>query len=155
MVCRLGRSPVSFVRRRKVWDWGCRRYTAYPVKEVRCPSDHWSIYRHQNERAPPAHSLGHLDKQALAEHTLHYNHAIKSQDTRVLLTVPGFMDGLIRKMVELELHHNIMNREDGLTSSGVWKLLFRLFRDCRRPCQCLWLLYCSFRAPVFILLPTL
>jgi len=53
--------------------------------------------------------LGHLDKQTLAEHTLRCKHAIKSQDTRVLLTVPGFMDGLIRKVVELELHHNIMN----------------------------------------------
>lgn len=45
--------------------------------------------------------LGHLDKQAMAKHTFHYNHAIKSQDTRVLLTEPGFMDRLIRNVVEL------------------------------------------------------
>jgi len=70
--------------------------------------------------------LGHLDKQAVAEHMFHCNHAIKSQDTRILLTVLGFMDRLIREAVELELHRNNMIRKDGLTSSGSWKLLFRL-----------------------------
>jgi hypothetical protein len=77
--------------------------------------------------------LGHLDKLVVAEHVFHYNHAIKSQDTWILLTVPGFMDRLIREAVEMELHHNNMNREGRLNVSGSWKLLFRLLRDSRGP----------------------
>ena len=61
-----------------------------------------------------------------------YNNAIKSQDTWSLYIL-GCMYQLIRDAVELELHRNNMNREDGLTLRGSWKLLFRLLRDSRRP----------------------
>jgi hypothetical protein len=36
--------------------------------------------------------LGHPDKSAVAEHRFNHNHLIKFQDTRILSTVPGYMD---------------------------------------------------------------
>jgi hypothetical protein len=62
-----------------------------------------------------------------------HNHLIKFQDTRSLPTVPGYMDRIIREAVELGLHPNNMNREDGLTFNGSWKPLFRLLGESRRP----------------------
>jgi hypothetical protein len=62
-----------------------------------------------------------------------HSHLIKFLDTRVLTTVPGYVDRIIREAVELEPHPNNMNGEDGLTLNGSWKPLFRLFRESRRP----------------------
>jgi hypothetical protein len=61
-----------------------------------------------------------------------HNHPIKFQDIRILPTLPGYMDRIIREAVELELHPNNMNRENGLTLNGPWKLLSRLLRESRR-----------------------
>lgn len=79
--------------------------------------------------------LGHPDKSAVAEHVVTHNNLIKFQDTWILSTVPGYMDYLIREAVELELHHNDVNREDGLTLCRAWKHLFHLLRDSRWPPQ--------------------
>lgn len=76
--------------------------------------------------------LGHPDKTAVAEHRLSHSHLIKFQDTRILSTVAGYMDRLIREAVELELFPNNMKREDGLTLRGSWKPTFRLLRESRR-----------------------
>jgi hypothetical protein len=44
------------------------------------------------------------------------------------------MDWMIREAVEIELHPNDMNREDGLHLSQAWKPLIHSFRGCRK-CQ--------------------
>jgi hypothetical protein len=75
--------------------------------------------------------LGHPDKSAVAELVVNHNHLIKFQDTWIFSTVPGYMDYLIREGVELELHTDNMNREDGLTLCRAWKHLFHLLRDSR------------------------
>jgi len=77
--------------------------------------------------------FGHPDTSAVAELMFIHNHLIKSQDTRSLPTVPGYMDRIIREAVELELHPNNMNSEDDLTLNGSWKPLFRLLGESRSP----------------------
>ena len=79
--------------------------------------------------------LGHPVKSAVAELRLKHNHVIKFQDTRILPAVIGYMERLIREVVELELNLNNMNREDGLTLNRSWKPLLRLLRESRRPAQ--------------------
>jgi hypothetical protein len=76
--------------------------------------------------------LGHPEKLAVAEHRLTQNHLIRIQHTQILSTKSGYMDLLIRDAIELELHPNNINREEGLILSGSWKPLFRLFRESRR-----------------------
>jgi len=71
--------------------------------------------------------LGHPDKSAAAEHKSNHNHPIEFQVTRILSTVPGYMDRLIRGAVALELHLNNMNREDGLTLNGSFFFLASAF----------------------------
>ena len=57
------------------------------------------------------------------EHGFNLDHLIKFQDTRILSTLLIYVVQLIREVIDFEFHLNIMNREDVLTSSGVWKPL--------------------------------
>jgi hypothetical protein len=59
--------------------------------------------------------LGHPDKSAVAEHRFIHNHLIKFRDIRIFSIVPGYMNRIIRKVVQLEHHPNSMKREDDLT----------------------------------------
>jgi hypothetical protein len=56
--------------------------------------------------------LEHPDKSAIAEHSIYLGHCIQLQNTTILSI--KFMDWVIRKAIEVELHPNNMNREDGL-----------------------------------------
>jgi hypothetical protein len=75
------------------------------------------------------------DKLAVAEHRFNHDHLIKLQDIKILSNRSGYMDQLMREVIELELYPNNMNKADGLTSRGPWKPLIWLRRKSRWPPQ--------------------
>jgi hypothetical protein len=127
LACRRGRSH-NFLRPLKD-DLGLRTPGVYSIScecgQVYIGQTGWSIKTRIKEHHRHI-QLGHPDKSAVAEHRLNHDHLIKFQDTQILFTISGYVDQLIREMIELELHPNNMKREDGITLSGSWKPLFRL-----------------------------
>ena len=89
--------------------------------ETRMKEQHWRI------------QLRHPDKSAGMEPGFNHDHLIQFQDTRILCTVLSYTVWLIRELIELVFHLNIMNREDGLTLSGAWKPLICPLRESRQP----------------------
>jgi hypothetical protein len=78
--------------------------------------------------------LEHLDKSAMAEHSINLGHPIQPHNTIILSTKPRYMDHIIRDLTEIELHPN-MNREDGFCISKLWKPLIRSLQHHRKPHQ--------------------
>jgi hypothetical protein len=77
----------------------------------------------------------HPNKSAMAEHSINLGHHIQLQNTTTISTKPRYMDRIIREAIEIELHPNSMNREDGFYLSKSWKPLICSLKDCRKPHQ--------------------
>jgi hypothetical protein len=77
--------------------------------------------------------LFHTEKPAVAEHSFNHDHIIRLQDTKILSTKTSYMDRLSRETIEIEMHPNNINREEGFNVSRSWQPLLRRFKYKRRP----------------------
>jgi hypothetical protein len=66
------------------------------------------------------------EKSALAEHSLQQDHKIWFQNTKILSKTWGYMKRLIMEAIQVEIHPNNLNREDGLRLSTTWKPILKL-----------------------------
>jgi hypothetical protein len=73
--------------------------------------------------------LVHPDKSAVAEQSLEHDHNIRLQDTELLSAITGYSDRILREVIEIEMHPNNMNKEDGLILSTAWKPLLHILKE--------------------------
>jgi hypothetical protein len=64
----------------------------------------------------------------MAEHSISLGHCIQLQNS----TMCRYMDRMIMEAIEIELHPNNMNREDGLHLSQSWKPLIHSLKGHRK-----------------------
>jgi hypothetical protein len=70
----------------------------------------------------------HPDKSAVAEYIINHDHMIRFHEMQIPANKSGYMDRFIREAVELDLHPNNINREDGLLLSKIWKPVIQRLR---------------------------
>jgi hypothetical protein len=56
----------------------------------------------------------------VAEHSNESDHQIKFQDTEVLAKTSGYTDWLVKGAIEIKLHPNNINKEEGFKLSKTW-----------------------------------
>ncbi|KAL1130326.1 hypothetical protein AAG570_013264 [Ranatra chinensis] len=62
-------------------------------------------------------------KPAVAEHSMETGHLIDFEKTRLLASVPGYKNRIVREAIEIEKSRENFNREDEFQLSRTWKPL--------------------------------
>jgi hypothetical protein len=78
---------------------------------------HWHIWPKNSSSA------------AMVEHNISLGYHIQLHNTNILSNKPRYMDYIFREVTEIELHPNIMNREDYFCLSKSWKPLICFLKD--------------------------
>jgi hypothetical protein len=76
--------------------------------------------------------LYHPEKSVVAEHSINLGYQIQLLNTNILTKQSRRTDWVIREVIEIKLHPDNMNREDGLSLSRVWKPLIRDLKERRQ-----------------------
>jgi hypothetical protein len=72
--------------------------------------------------------LNQPEMSAVAEHSLTTYHRIDFDGASKLGTATRYMDRLVREAIEIRLHTDNFNRDDGFNLSHAWRLIIKILQ---------------------------
>jgi len=124
------RKVTSFLRLMKD-DLSLKTPDIYSIP-CKCGKVYTGQIRHSPETRMKEHHhhirLYHLDKSAVAKHSINFGHHIQFQDTSILAKKARHMECTIREATEIDLQPDNKNREEGFFLSKSWKHLFQTLK---------------------------
>jgi hypothetical protein len=72
--------------------------------------------------------LNQLERSAVAEHSLTTYHRIDFDSASKLGTTTRYMDCLVREAIEIRLHPDNFNRDDGFNLSYAWRPIIKILQ---------------------------